>query len=92
MRDYEYSKNRLNSDLIKEKKVKKKPVKFNYAVGHYWEGESGSVGCYAYGSEHFYGTMEEAKSFLKYVQDQDKKEKKADRRDWRIFQLVEVPT
>ena len=73
--------------------AKKKPAKkFNYAVGHYWEGESGSVGTYAYGNEHFYGTMEEAKSFLTYVQEQDKKDKKvADRRDWRIFQLVEVP-
>lgn len=91
MRDYSYTVGRLE-ELKKEKKMKKKPVKFNYAVGHYWEGESGSVGCYAYGSEHFYGTMEEAKSFLKYVQDQDKNEKKADRRDWRIFQLVEVPT
>jgi hypothetical protein len=70
---------------------KKQAKQFNYAVGHYWEGESGSVGCYAYGNEHFYGTMEQAKSFLKYVQDQDAKEKKADRRDWRIFQLIEVP-
>lgn len=71
---------------------KKQAKKFNYAVGHYWEGESGSVGCYAYGNEHFYGTMEEAQSFLKYVQDMDVKEKKkADRRDWRIFQLIELP-
>ena len=43
---------------------KKQAKKFNYAVGHYWEGESGSVGCYAYGNEHFYGTMEEAKRFI----------------------------
>ena len=72
--------------------AKKKPAKkFNYAVGHYWEGESGSVGCYAYHSELFYGTMEDAQGFLKYVQDQDLKNKKADRRDWRIFQLIEVP-
>ena len=72
--------------------AKKTAKKFNYAIGHYWEGESGSVGCYAYGSEHFYGTMEQAKSFLEYVQEMDKKEKKkADRRDWRIFQLIEVP-
>jgi hypothetical protein len=70
---------------------KKQAKKFNYAVGHYWEGESGSVGCYAYGSEVFHGTMEEAQNFLKYVQGQDANEKKADRRDWRIFQLVEVP-
>lgn len=70
---------------------KKQAKQFNYAVGHYWEGESGSVGCYAYGNELFYGTMEQAKSFLTYVQEQDAKNKKADRRDWRIFQLIEVP-
>jgi len=70
---------------------KKQAKQFNYAVGHYWAGESGSVGCYAYGNEHFYGTMEQAKSFLEYVQEQDKSKKKADRRDWRIFQLIEVP-
>jgi hypothetical protein len=73
--------------------AKKKPAKkFNYAIGHYWEGESGSVGTYAYGNEIFYGTMEQAQSFLQYVLDMDMKEKKkADRRDWRIFQLIEVP-
>lgn len=71
--------------------AKKQAKQFNYAVGHYWEGESGSVGCYAYGNEHFYGTMEQAKSFLKYVQSQDSKEPKDRRRDWQIFQLVEVP-
>ena len=70
---------------------KKQAKQFNYAVGHYWEGESGSIGCYAYHNEHFYGTMEEAKSFLAYVQEQDKKKPKVERSDWRIFQLVEVP-
>jgi hypothetical protein len=36
--------------------------------------------------------MEQAQGFLKYIQDMDMKEKKkADRRDWRIFQLIEVP-
>ena len=71
--------------------MKKSKKKFNYAVGHYWEGESGSVGCYAYGSEHFYGTMEDAKNFLAYVQKQDEEKPRLNRRDWRIFQLVEVP-
>jgi hypothetical protein len=70
---------------------KKQAKKFNYAVGFYWEGDSGSVGCYAYGSEHFYGTMEDAQNFLKYVQDQQLTKKKADRKDYKIFQLVEVP-
>jgi len=71
--------------------AKKKPKQFNYAVGHYWEGESGSVGTYAYGNEHFYGTMEQAQNFLKYVEEEDKKKKRDDRKDWRIFQLIEVP-
>jgi hypothetical protein len=70
---------------------KKQAKQFNYAVGHYWEGESGSVGTYAYGNEIFHGTMEEARDFLTYVQEKDKVKKRADRRDWRIFQLVEVP-
>ena len=70
---------------------KKQAKKFNYAVGHYWEGESGSVGCYAYGNEHFYGTMEDAQNFLKYVQSQDKEKPRLNRRNWRIFQLIEVP-
>jgi hypothetical protein len=72
--------------------AKKKPAKkFNYAVGHYWEGESGSVGVYNYFGEIHHGTMEEARDFLTYVQEKDKVKKRADRRDWRIFQLVEVP-
>jgi hypothetical protein len=70
---------------------KKQEKKFNYAVGHYWAGESGSVGVYNYFGEVHHGSMEEAKNFLKYVQGQDKKQPKVDRRDWRIFQLIEVP-
>jgi hypothetical protein len=59
-------------------------------VGHYWEGESGSVGVYNYFGEVHYGTMEEAKDFLKYCQGQQKTKPKDQRRDYRIFQLVEV--
>ena len=70
---------------------KKQAKQFNYAIGSYWEGESGSVGCYAYHSEVHYGTMEEAKNFLKYVQGKNKSEPKDKRKDYRIFQLVEVP-
>jgi hypothetical protein len=71
--------------------AKKKAKQFNYAIGHYWEGESGSVGTYAYGRDLFFGTMEQAKGFLEYVQEQNKKKPKDERRDWRIFQLIEVP-
>jgi hypothetical protein len=68
---------------------KKQAKQFNYAVGHYWEGESGSVGCYAYYSEVHYGTMEDAQNFLTYVQNQ--KKTKAEKAKYKIFQLVEVP-
>lgn len=73
-----------------QKKVKehyKNPPKkkFAYAVGHYWDNDKDSVGCYSYHSEVHSGTMEEAENFLKYV-----KEKSPDN-DWKIFMLVEVP-
>ncbi len=55
---------------------KKQAKEFNYAVGHYWEGESGSVGCYAYGNDIFYGSMAQAKGFLEYVQSQEKASQK----------------
>jgi hypothetical protein len=69
--------------------MKKNSKKFNYAIGSYWEGESGSVGCYAYGSEVHYGTMEDAQNFLAYVQ--SKKKTKAERAKYKIFQLIEIP-
>ena len=68
---------------------KKQAKKFNYAVGFYWEGDGGSVGCYAYHSEVHYGTMEEANNFLEYVRGQ--KKTKAEKAKYKIFQLVEVP-
>ena len=73
-----------------QKRVKahyKNPPKkrFAYAVGHYWDKEKDSVGCYTYHNEVHSGTMEEAENFLKYV-----KEESPDR-DWKIFMLVEVP-
>jgi hypothetical protein len=69
--------------------AKKQAKQFNYAVGFYWEGESGSVGCYAHHSEVHYGTMEDAQNFLTYVQNQ--KKTKAEKSKYKIFQLVEVP-
>ena len=70
---------------------KKQVKKFNYAVGHYWEGESGSVGTYNYFGEVHYGTMEDAKHTLAYVQSQEKEKPRLNRRDYKIFQLIEVP-
>lgn len=60
--------------------------KFNYAVGHYWENNSGSIGCYTYHSEVHFGLMKDAKNFLNYVKTQ------SPQHEWKIFQLVEVPT
>jgi hypothetical protein len=72
--------------------MKKKQAKqFNYAVGHFWKSDSGSVGVYNYFGQVHHGTMKDAQNFLKYVQDKNAKEPEADRKDWRIFQLVEVP-
>jgi hypothetical protein len=72
--------------------AKKKAKKFNYAVGFYWKkDENDSVGVYAYGGELHYGTMEDAKGLLEYVQEQEKLQPKARREEYRIFQLVEVP-
>lgn len=71
--------------------AKTKSKKFNYAVGHYWEGESGSVGTYNYFGEVHYGTMEDAKHTLAYVQGKNKNLTKSERRDYKIFQLVEIP-
>lgn len=59
--------------------------KFNYAVGSYWEGDSGAVGCYAYHNEVFFGTLKEAKKFKKYCKSQDPE------KEYKIFMLVEVP-
>jgi len=67
----------------------KKAKQFNYAVGHYWDGNNGSVGVYAYHSEVHYGTMEDAQNFLEYVRGQQKTE--VEKAKYKIFQLIEVP-
>ncbi len=69
---------------------KKQSKKFMYGVGFYWEGDSGSVGLYAYGSEVFHGTMEEARNFREYCQTRPDNKGK-EKRNYKIFQLVEVP-
>jgi hypothetical protein len=65
--------------------AKKSEKKFNYAVGSYWEGDSGAVGCYASGSEVFFGSLKEAKKFKKYCESKDKN------KPYKIFMLVEIP-
>lgn len=71
---------------------KKEQKKFNYAVGFYWNGEDGSVGCYMCGSEVHFGTLKEAQDHRKYVSaQQDNTTIDRTKREYKIFQLVEVP-
>lgn len=60
-------------------------MKFNYCIAHYWEQDSGRIGTYAYGNDVFFGDIIDATEFLEYVKTQSN-------RDWRIFQIVEIPT
>jgi hypothetical protein len=76
------------------KKQKSSPKKFNFAIGFYWEGGEGSVGCYMWhGSEVKFGTMKEAKSYLKEAKEKYNPAENTDTNfhDYKIFQLVEVP-
>lgn len=57
---------------------------FNYCVGHYWKGDSGSIGCYAFGSEVHFGTKKQAKDYLEYVKQRSPEE------DWKIFVVTEI--
>jgi hypothetical protein len=59
------------------------PEKFNYCVGRYWEGTTGALAVYAYGSQVHYDTKKDANAFLKYVKKQSPKH------DYKIFRLVE---
>ncbi len=59
-------------------------MKLNYAIGHYWDDETGSVGCYNYFGEVHYGTIEEAQVMLEYVQE------KSPDHNWKIFQLIKM--
>ncbi len=61
--------------------------KFNYCVGRPWEQEAGGDGenlsIYAYHSEVHYGTLEEARDFREYVNNQTKEEN-------HIYKLVKM--
>lgn len=67
---------------------KKQSKKFNYAVGFYWPDADGCVGTYAYGGETFFGTMEDARNVREYCQNRPDNK---DKREYKIFQLVEIP-
>lgn len=61
---------------------------FTYAVGHRWneDNEGSAVGCYTYGGQLCFGTMQDAEKWLEYVQ----KETSWSNHVWRIYKLVEV--
>ena len=60
-------------------------ISMNYVVAHYWENSPQRLGTYmAHNSEVQFGTLEDAKEFLKYVRQQSPDHK------WRLFQLVSV--
>lgn len=56
---------------------------FNYVVGFYWPGTD-TIAEYSYGGSVNYGTMKQAKAWLKEVQSKDTEEK------YKIFKLVKV--
>lgn len=73
----------LSAELLLRGLVEMKD-KFNYAVGHYYEGDSGTIGRYALFGEVRYGTIHHATGFLEYV-----KSKSPDKK-WKIFELMEM--
>lgn len=56
-------------------------MNFNYVIGHYWNDDSGSIGCYDFFGEVHYGPIESAQEMLEYV-----KSKSPDW-DWKIFKV-----
>jgi hypothetical protein len=60
-------------------------VKINYVVAHYWDNEPMRLSAYMlHNSEVQFGTIEDAKTFLKYVR------KARPEYKWKIFQLVSM--
>ena len=77
---------------MSKKSKKKTQPKFNYAVGQYWEGDSGAVGCYmTYSNVVHFGTLKEAKAHRDYCINNTDLEDDGSKPDYRIFMLVEVP-
>jgi hypothetical protein len=77
---------------------KKEQQKFSYAVGRPWDPEDpkSSICIYAYHSEVHFGTMEEAKQFRTYVNEQTARDHKTEKKSgkppkYRIYQLIEIP-
>ena len=60
-------------------------ISMNYVVAHYWDEEPQRLGAYKmHNAQVQFGTIEDAKEFLKYVRQQSPDHK------WRLFQLVSV--
>lgn len=63
---------------------------FNFAVGRYWEGDSGAVGCYmTYNNVVHFGTLKQAKAHRDYCNRHS--ELDGEPKDYKVFMLVEVP-
>lgn len=62
-----------------------KEEQFSYCVGRPWDEKDvdGSICTYTYGNEIFYGTMETAEKFKKFVEDRENKE-------YYIYKLVKI--
>lgn len=78
--------------------AKSKKEKINYVIGAPWKG-SAELDVYAYSTEVQFGTLKEAKSFLKYVVSQLKLDKsisifddedEPSPEDYKIYKLVLV--
>lgn len=60
-------------------------MQINYVVARYWPSEPQRLSAYMiHNAEVQFGTMEDAKTFLKYVRKQNPDD------HWKIFQLVSV--
>jgi len=72
--------------------AKPAPIQFNYSVGRPWNPEKpeDSVGCYAMGSEHFFGTMAQARTFKAYC-NATLSPTQLKTNPYRIYKLVEIP-
>jgi hypothetical protein len=65
--------------------MKSNKKEFNYVIGRYWQGDSGSIGAYSiFNTDVFYGPMNQAENDLNYVKKQDSDN------DWKIFVVKEL--
>ncbi len=64
-----------------------KADKFNFCIGFEWPNSGGVVGLNALGSNHWFGTMEDAEETLEFIRDMGPKR---ERSKYAIYRLVRV--